>query len=477
VENFDLIIIGGGSGGIAAAIKANQLKIKTALVNGGLPLGGTCVNVGCVPSKTLLWIAEVLYHAKQNAIPGLTTNVSHFEFEEVIHYERSLVEKLQTKKYTEVLDNLEYVISIEGKAKFVSSYEIEINNLQKDVIHKNITSKKFIIAVGSTANVPPIPGISDVGFITHIEALSLNRLPREMVIIGAGYIGLEFAQMYSRFGTKITVLERGESIFPQGERKLVDQLINILEYEGISFKTNVTVTSVQKKGTRKELTLLVNGKEELIDCDEILLATGKTANTKELNVEVAMSDFALNYYLFIIIGIIGIVIAFTSWKSTPKGKYKLHELILKTPVISSFSKTKAVVQFSKTLGMLIESGVNLSEALDIVCNIVDNEVLTQKLLEARDNIIKEGKIAKYLKKTEIFPSIASYMISTGEESGQLAQMLLTVGEDYDVELTEITDGLTAKITPIMTIIMAIIILFIILAIFLPMMQMGDVMGM
>jgi type II secretory pathway component PulF len=134
------------------------------------------------------------------------------------------------------------------------------------------------------------------------------------------------------------------------------------------------------------------------------------------------------------------------------------------------------VQFSKTLGMLIESGVNLAEALDIVCKIVDNEVLTQKLLEARDSIIKEGKIAKYLKKTGIFPSIASYMISTGEESGQLAEMLLTVGQDYDTELTEITEGLTGKITPIMTVVMAIIILFIIMAIFLPVMQMGDVMG-
>jgi len=97
-------------------------------------------------------------------------------------------------------------------------------------------------------------------------------------------------------------------------------------------------------------------------------------------------------------------------------------------------------------------------------------------MKARDNIIKEGKIAKYLKKTEIFPPIASYMISTGEESGQLAQMLLTVGDDYDIELTDITESMTAKISPIMTIIMAIIILFIILAIFLPVMQMSDAVG-
>lgn len=192
---------------------------------------------------------------------------------------------------------------------------------------------------------------------------------------------------------------------------------------------------------------------------------------------VNMSDFFLNNYLIVFGLTAGSIFGFLYWKTTPKGKYKLHELILKLPLVSYFSKTKAVVQFSKTLGMLMESGVNLAEALDIVCKIVDNEVLTQKLLEARDNIIKEGKIAKYLKKTEIFPAIASYMISTGEQSGQLAEMLLTVGDDYDVQLSEITEGLTGKITPVMTIVMAVIILFVILAIFLPMMQMGDIMGM
>jgi type II secretory pathway component PulF len=186
-----------------------------------------------------------------------------------------------------------------------------------------------------------------------------------------------------------------------------------------------------------------------------------------------MSDAIMDHYLIILFIICGAIFAFLKWKSTQAGRYKLDEIFLRMPLVSYFSKTKAVVEFSKTLGMLLESGVSLSDALDIVCKIVDNEVLTQKLLEARDSIIKEGKIAKYLKKTEIFPPIASYMISTGEESGQLAQMLLTVGEDYDVELTEITESLTSKITPIMTVVMAIIVLFIILAIFLPVMELSE----
>jgi len=191
---------------------------------------------------------------------------------------------------------------------------------------------------------------------------------------------------------------------------------------------------------------------------------------------ITISDFVTGNIIYISIAIIFLVIGFLYWRSTPKGKLKIDETILKLPLISYFSKTKAVVQFSKTLGMLIESGVNLSEALDIVCKIVDNTVLTQRLTEAKENIIKEGKIAKYLKKTEMFPAIASYMISTGEESGKLAEMLLTVGEDYDTELIEITDRITGAIAPVMTIVMAVIILFIILAIFLPIMEMANISG-
>lgn len=185
------------------------------------------------------------------------------------------------------------------------------------------------------------------------------------------------------------------------------------------------------------------------------------------------SDFLLAHYFLLIIGLLVVGVLFKYWKSTASGKYKIDELLLRFPLTAYFSRTKAVVQFSKTLGMLLESGVNLSEALDIVCNIVDNKVLTQKLLSARDKIIKEGKIATYLRETGIFPNIASYMISTGEQSGKLAEMLTTVGNDYDNELTELTDSLTAKISPIMTLVMGVVVGFIVLSIFLPIMSLGN----
>lgn len=191
---------------------------------------------------------------------------------------------------------------------------------------------------------------------------------------------------------------------------------------------------------------------------------------------IALSDFATNNFILLSVCFVSSLLFFLYWKTTESGRYKLDALFLKLPVISYFTKTKAVVQFSKTLGMLLESGVILSEALDIVCNIVDNSVLSHKLQEARDKIIKEGKISKYLKQTGIFPTIASYMISTGEQSGQLDSMLLTVGNDYEVELNENIDRLTSKIGPVMTVVMGLIVGFILVSIFMPIMEMGDITG-
>lgn len=191
---------------------------------------------------------------------------------------------------------------------------------------------------------------------------------------------------------------------------------------------------------------------------------------------IGLSDFFVNNFILLCIGLILSIIFFMYWKSTPSGKYKFDSILLRFPLTAYFSKTRAVVQFCKTLGMLLESGVNLSEALDIVCNIVDNAVLAKQLNQARDKIIKEGKISKYLRETGIFPNIAIYMISTGEQSGKLGEMLTTVGNDYDKELAELTEGLTAKINPIMTVVMGVIIVFIMASIFLPIMSMTDLAG-
>jgi len=272
---FDLIIIGGGAAAFAGAIKANELKAKTLMINTGLPLGGTCVNVGCVPSKTLLWAAETLHHARNHGIPGITLELKNFDFPKIVADELALVERLRLEKYQKVLKHLELVTQIDGKAEFIGPKQIKVNG-------QVFTADKFLVAAGSTATVPPIEGIRETGFLTHIEALKLKALPKELIVIGAGPLGLEFSQMFSRFGSKVTILQRPSSIFPPAEKELTDHLEKILTKEGIIIKTSVEVKTARRLNGKKVVSYMIEGKQEEASGEEILLATGKTPNTQDL---------------------------------------------------------------------------------------------------------------------------------------------------------------------------------------------------
>jgi type II secretory pathway component PulF len=187
-----------------------------------------------------------------------------------------------------------------------------------------------------------------------------------------------------------------------------------------------------------------------------------------------LSNLFVNYYLLLIGGLTLFIAAFMYWRSTKRGKRTLDEIALRLPFIKYFAQTGAIVQFTQTLGILVEGGVNLAESLDIVCKIIDNQVLADALTEARDKIIKQGKIAQYLKQTGIFPPIAIYLINTGEESGKLDLMLLTVAKNYEDERTELIDSMTGAIGPIMLIVMGLIVGFIVMSIALPLMEMSEV---
>jgi type II secretory pathway component PulF len=190
----------------------------------------------------------------------------------------------------------------------------------------------------------------------------------------------------------------------------------------------------------------------------------------------SVSNFAISYFWLIIIGFVAMVVLFKFWKSTAIGGRQWDQLKLHLPLIKYLSKTNAVVQFSYTLGMLLEGGVNLSEALDIVVSIIDNRVLATALRTARDNIVKEGKIAEYLQQTKMFPPIAIYLIRTGEQTGQLDKMLLSVADTYEKEYSELIDKLTGLISPIMLVVMAVVVGFIVLAIAMPMMKQMENIG-
>lgn len=187
----------------------------------------------------------------------------------------------------------------------------------------------------------------------------------------------------------------------------------------------------------------------------------------------ALSNFLINHYLILLISFVSLVSLFLWWKSTPSGSRTYDRLLLKVPLLGYFVRMQAVVQFSRTLGMLVEGGVNLTEALTIVTKVVDNKILVDALQQARENIIKQGKIAEYLKQTNLFPAVAIYLINTGEKSGQLAQMLLTVADTYEKELRDLADNFSTILNAAMPAIIGLVVGFIVLAIGLPIMSMGE----
>lgn len=188
---------------------------------------------------------------------------------------------------------------------------------------------------------------------------------------------------------------------------------------------------------------------------------------------IALSNFFINHYILLVGSIVSVIALYIYWASTEGGALILDKIKLRLPIVSLFTRMGAIVQFCSTLGMLLEGGVNLPEALDIVVSIVDNRVLKKSLKEAREKIIKQGQMAQYLKQTGIFPPMATYLINTGEQTGKLDAMLLLVGQQGEKDLAEFADNLTTLISPFMTVVTSVIVGFIVMAIMLPMNNMNQ----
>ncbi len=274
---FDLVILGSGSAAFGAALKASEHDAKVAMVEKGT-IGGTCVNVGCVPSKNLLRAGELRYYDSNRDFPGIRPGRTTLEFRKVIEQKDQIVRGLRKEKYSDVLRSLPSAKLFHGKARFVSKTRVKVDGI-------NVDGRKFIVATGSSPRILPIPGIDKVDYLTNVEALSLRDKPDSMVILGGRALGLEFAQMYAHMGTKVTVLQRSERIIPEEEPEISDALRQYLEEEGIKIKTGVQVKRVYEKNAEKVVVAAANGREFETRGDELLMATGREPNTRELGLD------------------------------------------------------------------------------------------------------------------------------------------------------------------------------------------------
>ncbi|MFW9879108.1 MAG: mercury(II) reductase [Candidatus Thorarchaeota archaeon] len=279
MEKYDLIIIGGGSAGFAAAMKANDLKIKTLMVNNDtIGLGGTCVNVGCVPTKYLLNIGDLINESREQRFEGIKSSIS-VNFHEVIEGKNNLIKQLQFDKYENVLKKLPNVDLVEGNAKFISNSEIQVDN------QTVFQAKNFIIATGSSSLIPPIKGIEQVDYITNIEALQLKKLPKSMIVIGGGALGVEFAQLFSRYGTKVNLFEMLDRIVPNEEPEISKYLEDYFQEEGIEIYTNAKIIEIENDSSEKIIKLLIKNEESSFKAEHILIAAGRKPNTHNLGLE------------------------------------------------------------------------------------------------------------------------------------------------------------------------------------------------
>jgi mercuric reductase len=276
-DSYGLIIIGGGAAAFSAAIKANTHGIKTAMIERSR-LGGTCVNVGCIPSKNLLAAGEHLYSSSNPSYASIKPCNASLDFSKVINEKDILVKTLRKQKYQDVLDSLEHVKLVEGNAYFISNNKVKVRG-------KVLAANKFIIATGSSTSVPKFKGVENVNFLTNVEVLSLKKKPSSMIVIGGRALGLEFAQMYSRFGTRVTLLQRSDRIIPEHEPEISSGLQHYLAEEGIEIATGVNIKEIWQKNDSKFVRAAIGEKEQTFEAEQLLIATGRKPNTADLHLE------------------------------------------------------------------------------------------------------------------------------------------------------------------------------------------------
>ena len=281
MNNFDLVVIGGGPGGYVCAIRAAQLGLKTACIESRGALGGTCLNVGCIPSKSLLNLSENFNKAKKDFNQqGIEINGIKLNIEKMMSNKNKSVQVLT--KGVEFLFKKNKVTYIRGKGVLFSQNDIIVYNDDKKT---NYNAKNIVIATGSTASSLPGINIDEKNIISSTGALSLNKVPKKLAVIGGGYIGLEMGSVWSRLGSEVTVIEYLEYITPGMDREISNEFKKILTKQGIKFKMSSKVNSVKNSGNQVSInyTDIKNSKEETLQVDKVLVSVGRKPYTEGLN--------------------------------------------------------------------------------------------------------------------------------------------------------------------------------------------------
>lgn len=276
--DYDFLILGSGGAAFSAAIEAVAEGAKVAMVERGT-IGGTCVNIGCVPSKTLLRAGEIRRLALRNPFDGLRTSAGPVDLQRLVEQKDELVRRLRDQKYIRLIEEYGFDL-IRGEARFVDGMTIEVNG-------RKVTAKRFLIATGASPAIPDIPGLKEVDYLTSTTALELKKVPRRLAVIGAGYIALELGQFFHHLGAEVTLMQRSPRILKTYDPEISEVAAQALTEQGMRLITGVAFERVEEKDGIKSVHLKVQGEKRVIEAEEILVAAGRTPNTAALHLDAA----------------------------------------------------------------------------------------------------------------------------------------------------------------------------------------------
>lgn len=280
-RTYDLVVIGGGSAGSTAAKKAAKDGRRVALVERDL-LGGTCLNYGCDPTKALLHTAHLLYQARNASPYGIRIPRAELDWNRARARVREVVESIRGGSHEEAIARQqERDIDVYlGDGRFEDPHTVRAGEAM-------IRGERVLIATGSSAMVPPIDGLEAAGYITNRDAVWLDQLPASVAVLGAGPVGVEFAQMFARFGASVTLVEMTPAILPADDTELSGLLTHYLRQEGITVELGATVERVERHEGRRRLCWQRDSCEQWCEADTVLLAAGRTPNVDGLDLEAA----------------------------------------------------------------------------------------------------------------------------------------------------------------------------------------------
>jgi len=336
--SYDVLVIGSGPGGYSAAVRAGQYGLKTAIVEKDPKLGGCCLHVGCVPTKALLHSAEVWQHFVHGAKEGFLCENPRMDYPKIVDHKQDVVDK--HAKGVEFLMKRGKVDVIKGFGRLLGKGKVEVSS---DKGKQIVEAKNILLATGSEARM--LPGMQpDDTILTNIEILNLRTVPKSLIVIGAGAVGVEFASIFHRFGTKVTILEMMPRLVPVEDEDVSKELARFFKKTGIRCEAGAKAENIEKTAQGVKVTVtLANGKTEVMEAEKLLIAVGRKPNTDKVGIENTKIEVDR-----------GFVKVNANQQTGEPGVYAIGDIVAGTPQLAHVASMEGMVAIGHIAGKPIK---------------------------------------------------------------------------------------------------------------------------